>query len=48
MKTCWRSTPDLKTVGRLLKEKYFSAVFLDPNVADSNLSARKSRKNEKM
>lgn len=31
MKTCWRTTPDYRQVGKLLKERYRSAVLVDQN-----------------
>nr|CAI5851832.1 unnamed protein product [Callosobruchus analis] len=31
LKTCWRATPDYRTVGRALKEKYNVAVLVDQN-----------------
>ncbi|XP_066253858.1 protein Wnt-10b-like [Euwallacea similis] len=47
LKTCWRATPDLKSVGRLLMEKYSSAILIDPNQnpsLDLNLGRKNSRK----
>ncbi|XP_050307378.1 protein Wnt-2 [Anthonomus grandis grandis] len=38
IKTCWRSTPDLKLVGQILKEKYKSALLVDQsNLEKKNL-----------
>lgn len=31
MKTCWRIAPDYRLVGKLLKERYRSAVLVDQN-----------------
>lgn len=40
MKTCWRSTPDLRVVGHILKEKFKSAILVD----QSNLGGKTLRK----
>ncbi|CAH1130297.1 unnamed protein product [Ceutorhynchus assimilis] len=40
MKTCWRSTPDIKLVGNILKEKFKSAVMVD----QTNLGSKNLRK----
>lgn len=40
LKTCFRSTPDLRIIGNNLKDKYNNAFLIDQN----NLSNRSLRK----
>ncbi|XP_030761428.1 protein Wnt-10b [Sitophilus oryzae] len=50
--TCWRSTPDMRNVGRILKEKFKSAILVDQsnfgnkNLRKFNLANPKSSNNK--
>ncbi|CAH1975469.1 unnamed protein product [Acanthoscelides obtectus] len=43
LKTCWRATPDYRTVGRALKEKYNVAVLVDQNNLGKQWTPRRTK-----
>ena len=45
LKTCWRSAPDFRIVGEILKERFRSAILVDQsNMGSGTLQLGKSRK----
>nr|CAI5851840.1 unnamed protein product [Callosobruchus analis] len=43
LKTCWRATPDYRTVGRALKEKYNVAVLVDQSRPGKQWTPRRTK-----